>query len=131
MCSRKLHPANTPPPAMWTAVQTMTANELRHLALGFPGASESAHMNHPDFRLGGKIFASLGYPGEGWGMVKLTPAQQESLIRQSPKAFVPCAGAWGRAGSTSVELALVSKSVVRAALEAAWKNVAATGRKRN
>ena len=108
----------------------MTANDFRALTLGFPGAVESAHMDHPDFRAGGKIFASLGYPEDGWGMVKLTPAQQELFISQSSKAFAPCAGAWGRAGSTSVQLSLINKSVARAALEAAWKNVTTRTRKK-
>lgn len=108
----------------------MTANDFRALALSLPGAIESAHMDHPDFRAGGKIFASLGYPEEGWGMVKLTPVQQEEFIRKSPEAFVPCAGAWGRAGSTSVQLGLVRKNVLGAALKEAWKNVMAKSGKK-
>lgn len=102
----------------------MTTAEFRKLALQLPEAVEAAHMNHPDFRVGGKIFASLGPPRSGWGMVKLTPQQQQSFIRSSPKAFEPCQGAWGRGGATYVCLAAAGKAVVRDALTAAWLNVA-------
>ena len=106
----------------------MTANDFRVLALGCSGAVESAHMDHPDFRAGGKIFASLGYPEEGWGMVKLTPAQQQSYIRKAPEVFVPCKGEWGRGGATGVHLASARKDVLQAALKAAWQNVTAKTR---
>jgi hypothetical protein len=101
----------------------MTSDEFREMALGFSGAFESAHMNHPDFRANGKIFASLGYPDGAYGMVKLTPEQQQALMEKTPAVFKPCAGAWGRAGSTSVHLASAKKTVVRVALEAAYRNV--------
>ena len=93
------------------------------MALGFPGAFESAHMNHPDFRAGGRIFASLGYPNEGYGMVKLTPEQQLTFVKEAPKVFAPCKGAWGRAGSTGVHLASATKAILRLALKAAYQNV--------
>jgi len=108
----------------------MTANEFRSMALGFSGAFESAHMDRPDFRFEGKIFATLGYPDEGWGGVKLTPVRQQSYVGKAPKVFVPCKGAWGRAGSTSVHLALAGKKLVRAALGAAWENVTTKIRKK-
>ena len=101
----------------------MTADEFRSMALGFSGALESAHMNHPDFRANGKIFASLGYPDEAHGMVKLTPVQQRLFVKEAPKAFAPCNGAWGRAGSASVYLASATKATVRSALRAAYQNV--------
>jgi predicted DNA-binding protein (MmcQ/YjbR family) len=101
----------------------MTADEFRSMALGFPGAFESAHMNHPDFRVEGKIFATLGYPDETSGMVKLTPEQQRSFIGTAPNVFSPCSGAWGQGGATSVHLALLKKNTLRAALEAAYRNV--------
>ena len=104
----------------------MTADEFRSMALGFPGAFESAHMNHPDFRVEGKIFASLGYPDEMYGMVKLAPEQQRSFVKEAPDVFVPCKGAWGRAGSTSVHLASATKTTVRPALKAAYQNVQET-----
>jgi len=81
-------------------------------------------MNHPDFRLHGKIFASLGYPEDGWGMVKLLPEAQQEFIARAPDAFVPCAGAWGRAGSTSVRLAVVPMEMVREAVKAAAASIA-------
>ena len=80
-------------------------------------------MNHPDFRVGGKIFATLGPDGD-WGMVKLTPEQQEDCIRGEPQIFQPCNGAWGRRGCTNVRLAQATKDVVRRALVAAWRNAA-------
>src|SRR5215831_10619794 len=104
------------------ANSTMTADAFRKLALSFSGAVESAHMNHPDFRIGGKIFATLG-PGEVWGMVKLTPEQQTSLIERAPEAFDPCSGAWGKGGATTVRLAFAEKAVVQEALDTAWRNV--------
>ena len=101
----------------------MTADEFRGMALGFPEALESAHMNHPDFRTGGKIFATLGYPDDGWGMVKLTPEQQKLYVSKAPEVFVPCKGAWGRGGATSVHLALVKEDMLRTALGSAYHNV--------
>ncbi len=82
-------------------------------------------MGHPDFRVGGKIFATLGAPDENWGMVKLTPDQQKSFIREAPGVFVPFSGAWGRAGATSVHLASVAADTLQSALDAAWRNVTA------
>ena len=99
----------------------MTANDFRRAALALPGAEEKAHMGHPDFRVGGKIFATLSYPDERFGALMLTPQQQERLVKRSPKAFQPAAGAWGRAGSTYVLLRLASRAVVVPALESAWQ----------
>ncbi len=76
----------------------MTINEFRKMALEIPKAVEQSHMNHPDFRVAGKIFASLSAPDENWGMVKLTPEQQRGFIEKAPEVFRPCSGAWGRAG---------------------------------
>jgi hypothetical protein len=101
----------------------MNAKEFRTTALKMPGAIESAHMNHPDFRVNGKIFASLGYPDAGWGMVKLTPEQQRAFMKEAPKIFSPCAGAWGKSGSTSVYLAPAKKRVLAKALRAASQNI--------
>ena len=102
----------------------MTADKFRSLALEISGAIESSHMNHPDFRIEGRIFASLGYPDEGHGMVKLTPEEQRVFLKKAPEVFSPCAGAWGRQGSTSVYLPAAKVDLLRAALEAASKNVA-------
>ncbi len=102
----------------------MTIDEFRKMALAIPNAIERSHMNHPDFRLAGKIFASLGVPNESWGMVKLTREQQRAFIEKAPKIFKPSSGAWGRQGCTNVYLPAAKTSIVRAALNAAAKNVA-------
>ena len=102
----------------------MTASDFRNLALGLPETVEAAHMNHPDFRVGGKIFATLGYPSKAWAMVKLTPAQQKGFIRDAPDVFDPCSGAWGRQGATAVNLPAANRAVVTEALKLAWTNTA-------
>lgn len=101
----------------------MTANDFRKLALALPEAVESAHMGHPDFRVRSRIFATIG-PDESWGMVKLSLDQQRVYMEREPDVFVPIAGGWGRKGATMVHLAPASKSIVRPALIAAWRNVA-------
>ena len=103
----------------------MTDDEFRKLALEIPGAIEGAHMKHPDFRVNGKIFASLGVPDKNWAMVKLTPEQQRVVMAKTPKVFKPCSGAWGRQGATNVDLGAANWRVVRSALQAAVKNVTA------
>jgi hypothetical protein len=100
----------------------MTADKFRALALQLPNAIESAHMGHPDFRVDGRIFATLGYPDAGHGMVKLSPEQQRHFMKRAPRVFAPCAGAWGRQGSTSVALTAASIGLARIALELAWRN---------
>jgi hypothetical protein len=102
----------------------MTANQFRKMALSLPETTEEAHMQHPDFRVSGKIFATLAYPDKAWGMVKLTPKQQASFVDAEPRAFVPAKGAWGRQGATMVDLRAVSTKTIRKALEAAWTNTA-------
>jgi hypothetical protein len=102
----------------------MTANDFRQLALALPEAVESAHMNHPDFRVGGKVFATLGYPDKSWGMVKLNPEQQHYFSKDHPDIFVPAKGAWGRKGATSVALKPAKKTIVEKAMLAAWTNTA-------
>lgn len=98
----------------------MTADEFRALALGLSGVVEMSHMNHPDFRVGNKIFATLSYPGPEWGMVNLPVEEQTRLGKEEPKVFVPVKGAWGRAGCANVYLPLARKESVRLALRAAW-----------
>src|SRR5437660_4978150 len=108
----------------------MTIDQFRKMALEIPTAVERSHMNHPDFRVAGKIFASLGVPDQNWGMVKLTPEQQRTFIKKAPMVFKPCSGAWGRAGATNFYLASARASVVRTALNAAAKNVASRKQKK-
>jgi hypothetical protein len=102
----------------------MTSDEFRKMALEIPTAVERSHMNHPDFRVAGKIFASLGVPDESWGMVKLTREQQRAFIEKAPEIFKPSSGAWGRQGYTNIYLAAAKAAIVRVALNAAAKNVA-------
>jgi len=101
----------------------MTADAFRRLTLNLPESVEGSHMGHPDFRVAGKIFATLG-PGEVWGMLKLTPKQQTELVAGHPKAFEPFNGAWGRRGCTKVLLKSATKAAVAPALVAAWANTA-------
>jgi hypothetical protein len=102
----------------------MTANDVRKLALALPEAEERAHMNHPDFRVAGKIFATLGYPDKFHGMVKLSPEEQHYFAKDYPEAFVPVKGAWGRRGATTVNLKAAKKETLRKAIQAAWRNTA-------
>jgi hypothetical protein len=102
----------------------MTAAEFRRLALSFPETAESSHMEHPDFRVGGKVFATLGYPSAGWAMVKLMPDQQQDFVRAEPEVFVTVKGGWGRRGATNVRLKAAKKAALREALESAWRNTA-------
>jgi len=102
----------------------MTPNEFRELALSFPEAIESAHMHHPDFRVGGRIFATLGYPDGDSAMIKLPRAEQREFVRSNPDVFQPAKGAWGRQGSTIVYLPAATIDVVREALTAGWRNTA-------
>lgn len=99
----------------------VTAREFRRIALGMAGAVEGAHMGHPDFRVGGRIFASL-HPGRQRGMVTLTPAQQADVIRDHPAGFEPESGAWGRAGCTRVWFARVDEESLGHALTMASRN---------
>jgi hypothetical protein len=102
----------------------MTANEFRKLALALPETEERAHMDHPDFRVAGKIFATLGYPDKTRGMVKLSPEDQHNFLKDYPEAFIPVKGAWGLRGATCVILKAGDKAAVRKAIEAAWRNTA-------
>jgi hypothetical protein len=101
----------------------MTPAKFRSLALALPEATESAHMGHPDFRVAGKIFATLT-ADERLAMVKLTPAEQAAFIRDEPNVFQPASGAWGRRGSTMVRLSRVKAATIRHALMTAWRNTA-------
>ena len=102
----------------------MTADQFRRLALSLPGVSERAHSGHPDFRVGGKIFATLGYPDAARGMLKLTSEQQLRFVHAEPSVFVPVKGAWGRQGCTNVCLKPATKAKLSAAMVAAWRNIA-------
>ena len=102
----------------------MTVNEYRRVALAQPEAIESSHMNHPDFRVRNKIFATIYSVERCEGALKLTPQQQRQFIKQHPKVFRPAAGAWGRSGSTIVQISLAKNDVVERAMQFAWRNTA-------
>ena len=103
----------------------MTAAQFRRLALALPEAVESSHFDHPDFRVRNKIFATLGYPDPRNGMVRLTPGQQEELLRTAPESFRPAAGAWGRSGSTVVLLSATKVTTLAPIIRLAWANITA------
>lgn len=107
----------------------MTAAHFRRIALALEGAIEGAHMGHPDFRIAGRIFASL-HTNNRFGMVNLTPDQQQELIRTHPDAFTPESGAWGRAGCTRVILAAADEESVGEAMTLAWQKTRSVKRRR-
>ena len=99
-----------------------TPADFRRIALSLPETEERKHMNHPDFRVAGKIFATLAYPNKQFGMVHLTPSQQEEFTQSHPAAFQPVPGVWGRKGCTHILLAKAGKRSIKEALLAAWRN---------
>ena len=107
----------------------MTIDQFRKMALEIPSSVERSHMNHPDFRVAGKIFPSLGVPDKNWGMVKLTREEQRAFIKKAPEVFKPCSGAWGRQGYTNVYLASSKASIVRTALDVAANNIGSKKKK--
>jgi hypothetical protein len=104
----------------------MNANDFRRIVLALEKAVEGAHMGHPDFRLDGRIFASLRHDRE-WGMVVLTPEQQQQFMREHPGVFTPESGAWGRAGCTAVRLESVEEDALGEAATLAWQLAASKG----
>lgn len=104
----------------------MKANDFRRIVLGLEDAVEGAHMGHPDFRLNGRIFASLHHDNEQ-GMVVLTPDQQRRFIQEHPRVFVPESGAWGRSGCTAVRLESVDEDALGEAITLAWQLAASKG----
>jgi hypothetical protein len=102
----------------------VTAAEFRRMALSFPETVEGSHMGHANFRVGGKIFASLSYPNPEHGMVKLSPSDQARFVDPETEAFMPAAAAWGRQGSTTVKLEKVSNTAWKDAMQKAWLTTA-------
>jgi len=92
------------------------ADDFRKIAMSLPKAEENSHMDHPDFRVGGKIFATLGYPDKTRAMVKLSPEDQHNFSKDYPEAFMPVKGAWGRRGATSIDLKAAKTEIVCRAL---------------
>ncbi len=101
----------------------LTAETFRALALELEGTAEGGHMGHADFRRRGRVFATLGYPRNGFAMVKLTPDQQTMLTQAEPAIFSPVSGGWGRKGATLLLLAEADEATARSALQMAWSNV--------
>lgn len=99
----------------------MTGDDFRELVLGLDGVVERAHMRHPDFRVNGRILATLT-ADEREGVVMLRPEEQQHLIDEHPTIFRPAAGAWGRQGCTVVRLAEASSHVVKGPLLLAWQH---------
>ncbi|HYK89609.1 MAG TPA: MmcQ/YjbR family DNA-binding protein [Acidobacteriota bacterium] len=99
----------------------MNSEDFRRIALGMEGAIEGSHMGHPDFRVNGRIFATIHHDHQ-WAMVKLTPEQQEAFVRKKPATFAPESGAWGRAGCTKVCLASADEETLNPAMTLAWQN---------
>ncbi|MBS1804369.1 MAG: MmcQ/YjbR family DNA-binding protein [Acidobacteria bacterium] len=99
----------------------MNAAGFRRLALSLEGAEEGSHFGVADFRVGGRIFATLAAVKQGYGNLMLTPEQQAAFVAEAPAVFVPVPGGWGRSGATHVVLAKVSEDVLLGALRTAWK----------
>jgi YjbR len=99
----------------------MNIHDFRRLALSLPGAEESSHMGSPDFRVGGRIFATLAAAKLGYGNIMITPEQQAAFVAELPEIFIPVPGGWGRGGATHVKLAIANEDVVLGALQAAHK----------
>ena len=114
----------------------MNASDFRRIALSLNGAEESSHMGSPDFRVGGRIFATLASQDQGYGNLMFTPEQQVEFVTEQPEIFVPIAGGWGRMGATHVRLAQANEDLLAGALRTAWKlrlekNAKAGGKKRS
>ena len=99
----------------------MNANDFRRIALSLEGTEEGSHMGSPDFRVGGRIFATLASQKQGYGNLMLTPEVQEAFVGEAPEIFIPVAGGWGRMGATHVRLAAANEDMVEGALRTAWK----------
>ena len=99
----------------------MTASDFRRIALSFDGAEEGSHMGAVDFRVGGRIFATLASVSHGYGNLMLTPEMQADFVAEAPDVFLPVAGGWGRMGATHIRLANANVDVLTGALRTAWR----------
>lgn len=99
----------------------MTPADFRRIALSLDGAEEGSHMGAVDFRVGGRIFATLASQAQGYGNLMLTLEQQAAFVEELPDVFVPIAGGWGRMGMTHIVLAKADEDLLRGALETAWR----------
>jgi hypothetical protein len=99
----------------------VNAADFRRIALSLPGAEEASHMGSPDFRVGGRIFATLASQRQGYGNLMLNLELQADFVGELPDVFLPIAGGWGRMGMTHIRLAKANEDVLTGALRAAWK----------
>jgi hypothetical protein len=99
----------------------LTIEDFRRIALSLEGAEEGSHMSSPDFRVGGRIFATLAAQAQGYGNLMLSPEQQHDFVMEQPEVFLPVAGGWGRMGATHVRLANANEELLRGALAVAWR----------
>ena len=99
----------------------MTAADFRRIALSFPDTEESSHMGSPDFRVGGRIFATLATEAKGYGNLMLTPTQQADFVAEAPDLFLPIPGGWGKQGMTHIRLSQATELTLTAALQTAYK----------
>lgn len=99
----------------------MNADDFRRIALSLEGAEEGSHMGHSDFRVGGRIFATLAAASQGYGNLMLTPEQQMAFVQELPDIFISIAGGWGRNGATHIRLAAATEDVLAGALRTAWQ----------
>jgi hypothetical protein len=104
-----------------TLYEDVTPSDFKRLALSFDGAEEGSHMGAVDFRVGGRIFATLASVAKGYGNVMLSPEQQRDFVAELSDVFIPVVGKWGEADATHIRLAAANQDVVRGALHAAWK----------
>jgi len=102
----------------------MTVESYRRTALAQPEAVESSHMDHPDFRVRGKIFATIRSVAKGEGAVKLTPEQQKQFVKEDANTFAAVPGGWGLKGWTLVRLTAVKTEIMNRAMKCAWHNAA-------
>ncbi len=99
----------------------MTPADFHRIALSFEGAEESSHMGSPDFRVGGRIFATLAHAAQGYGNLMLTPELQAEFLADAPSIFLPVKGGWGRNGATHILLTAADEATLTGALQSAWK----------
>jgi hypothetical protein len=106
---------------LWDTLSVVTTADFRRIALSLPGAEEGSHMGSADFRVGGRIFATLASEAKGYGNLMLTPEQQADFVAEQPDVFLPVTGGWGRNGATHVRLAQANEDLLAGALRTAWK----------
>ena len=118
---------SAPHTAMHKKTTALTATDFRRLALSLPEVVEGSHFRQPDFRVGGKIFATLVLESEGYGVLLPTPEQQAGMVEDQPEIFSPVPGGWGRKGATRIHMAKTAPDILEGALRTAWAKRAPKG----